>query len=48
METHCKEKVPGAVVSKDDVFWDMKGPITFDFFVKGVTINCASYCQLLG
>ena len=29
------------------VFWDMKGPITIDFFVKVATINRPPYCQLL-
>ena len=29
------------------VFWGMKGRIKIDFFVKGGTVNCDSYCQLL-
>ena len=38
-----KEKVLGTVVNKeghaDAVLWDMKGPITIDFFEKGATID---------
>ena len=42
--------IPGAVVTKEShvtVFWYMKEPITIDLLENGVTLNCASYCQLL-
>ena len=29
------------------IFWDTKGPITIDFFEKGVTVNNTSDYQLL-
>ena len=29
------------------VFWDMKRSITFDFLEKDVTVNSASFSQLL-
>ena len=29
------------------VFWDMKGPISIDFFEKDATTNSAFFCQLL-
>ena len=29
------------------VLWDMKGPITVNFLVKGATLFRDSYCQLL-
>ena len=44
-----KEKVPGAVVSKEghnDNLLNTKGPITIDFLEKDATVNSASYCQI--
>ena len=53
MVTHWfsgKEKVPGAVVSKEgnaDCILGHKRPITTDFLGYGAIINSASYCEHL-
>ena len=30
------------------VFWDMKGPVTIDFFEKVATVKSYFYCKILG
>ena len=51
METHwhsCKEKVPGAAVSKKvmlKVFWNINGIINIDFYRKNSRENRATNCN---